>query len=170
MLNNVPQSIRRLARQTVLNHPNAYNIQYFRRVVNRVSSDGDAMGMPTWGGAGVLDSTDEEDISYEWVGNGYALSSDAFQPASAMERQDANVGQVEMRFIIEPEANDSNEVGWFDPKTKDVFYVLIGIGVYSEPAKLAFEVATIETIVNIPPFVNRVVVNRRDDLHVQAEV
>lgn len=160
MLTNVTNAIRKASRNVVLNHPNNMDVQLYRRSINRTSPDGTSMGLPTMGGMGVMDSADEEAITFEFVGNGIILAAEMFMPSSAFERMDANLGAAEeFRYLLEPETEDG-----FEPKTKDVLYVLLGDG--PDPAMLAFEVATIESTVNIPPYVNRVVLNRRDDLHI----
>lgn len=165
MLHNVPTQINRLARNVVINHPNTFNCQVFRRVVTR--TEGDSVGgLPTLGGLGEINANDEEEYTYEWVGNGYALPADQFQAASMMDRRDANNGAInEFRFLIEPEAT-AGDPAWFEPKKDDVMYLLLGL----EPtdAKLAFEVVDIETTSNISPFTQRFICNRRDDLHVPA--
>jgi hypothetical protein len=67
----------------------------------------------------------------------------------------------EFRFLIEPEGQ-SGSPEWFDVRTNDVIYLLLGIG--PTPPKLAFEVVNTETTSNIPPYTTRYITNRRDDL------
>ena len=165
MLNNVPNAINRLARNVVINHPNTFNCQVYRKTVTRTADDS-VGGLPTLGGLGEINSNDEEEFVYNWIGNGYALPAEQFSAAPMMDRSDANNGPGnEFRFMIEPE----EEVGhpeWFKPKKDDVIYLLLGITL--DAAKLAFEVVDIETTSNIPPFTERYITNRRDDLHVAA--
>jgi hypothetical protein len=164
MLVNVPQAINRMARNVVINHPNTWNCQIFRKTVHRIAPI-EHGGLPTLGGLAVLDTTDEEDITWDFIGNGFALNAEQFQPAPILDRRDGNIGaSAEFRFMIEPE----EEFG-FDVKSKDIFYLLIWTADYDDPARMAFEVVGIETSVNIPPFVNRYVANRRDDLHIPAQ-
>jgi len=154
MLTNIPKGINRATRNTVVRHPNSYNCQLFRQIVNRVS-DSEVGGLPTMGGLGVLSSDDEEDISWDFVGNGYALQVGNFVASQMMDRQDANNGfEEEFRFLIEPESIDS-----FAPKNSDVLYLLI-----TETVKIAFEIVAIETTSNIPPFTQRYVCNKRANL------
>lgn len=47
----------------------------------------------------------------------------------------------------------------FDFKKKDVFYLIIGT------TRLAFEIVDTETTSDIPPYTQRYITNRRDDLH-----
>lgn len=166
MLTNVPSAVSRMARNVVINHPNTFSCQVFRKSVTR-TADSSVGGLPTLGGLGVIDSSDEEQIEYEFVGNGYAMPAEQFQASSMMDRQDANnFPGEEFRYLIEPEAANAGEEGFFTPKKHDVFYLLLGPG--DAPAKLAFEIISIETALNIPPYTIRYVANRRDDLHVAA--
>jgi len=165
MLNNVSEAINRMARNVVVNHPNAFNCQVFHKTVTR-TGDNVVDGNPTLGGLGVLNTTDEEQYEYAYVGNGYALPADAFSSAPMMDRRDANMGAAdEFRFLIEPEGQSGSQE-WFDVRTNDVIYLLLGDG--PEPARLAFEVVAYETTSNIPPYTTRYVTNRRDDLHLPA--
>ena len=164
MLTNVPTAVSRMARNVVLNHPNSYNCQVFRKVVTRPGAD--VGGLPVLGGLGVLSSDDEEQFAYAWVGNGYALQVEAFQPAAMMDRGDANNGAgAEFKLLIEPE-DAAGQPGHFTPGKNDVVYLLLGDS--PAPAKLAFEVVGVEAVLNIPPYTTRFIVNRRDDLHVPA--
>jgi hypothetical protein len=47
----------------------------------------------------------------------------------------------------------------FDFKKKDVFYLIIGA------TRLAYEIIGVETTSDIPPYTQRYITNRRDDLH-----
>jgi len=165
MLNNVPQAINRMARNVVINHPNTYNCEVYRKVIRR-GGEATVAGNPTLGGLAVLHSADEEDFEYEHAGNGYALQAEAFGPAPMMDRRDANTGSGdEFRFLIEPEGAPG-EPEWFEPRVTDVVYLLLGDG--PNPARLAFEIVALETTSNIPPYTTRYVANRRDDLHLPA--
>jgi hypothetical protein len=165
MLNNVPETINRMTRNVVANHPNTFNCQVFRKAVTRQAPDA-ANGNPTMGGLGVLSSADEEEFEYAFIGNGYALPADGFSPAPMVDRGDANIGPAdEFRFLIEPE-EPSGHPDWFDVRKHDVVYLLLGAG--KGAPMLAFEVVGIETTSNIPPFTTRYIANRRDDLHLAA--
>lgn len=164
MLHNVPAAVNRMARNVVINHPNSYNCQVFRKAVTRPGPI--SGGLPVLGGLGVLSSDDEEQFSYEWTGNGYALQVEAFEPSVMMDRGDANNGAGDaFKFLIESE-EAAGLPGSFEAKKNDVIYLLLGDG--SSPAKLAFEVVGIEAVLNIPPYTTRFIMNRRDDLHVPA--
>jgi len=165
MLNNVPQAINRMARNVVINHPNTYNCEVYRKVILRGGEETVA-GNPTLGGLAVLHSADEEDFEYEHAGNGYALQAESFGAAPMVDRRDANTGSGdEFRFLIEPEEEPGSEE-WFQPRVTDVVYLLLGEG--PNPARLAFEIIALETTSNIPPYTARYVANRRDDLHLPA--
>lgn len=166
MLTNIPTAVSKMARNVVINHPNTFSCQVFRKTVTR-TADGSMGGLPTMGGLGVIDSGDEEQYEYAFIGNGYAMQAEPFSPAQLMDRQDANnYAGEEFRYLLMPEAENDGEEGFFTPKKHDVFYLLLGSG--DAPAKLAFEVVGIETPLNIPPYVTRYVCNRRDDLHIGA--
>lgn len=163
MLNAVPNSINRLARNVVLNHPNTFNCKVFRETVERAEA-GTIGGLPTMGGLGVLDAEDEEKIRHDFIGNGFALPAEGFAPSPMMSKGDANLGPVdEFRFLIEPE-EESGGPGWFDVRKHDVIYLVLGAG--RAPPMIAFEVVGTETTTNIPPFTTRYICNRRDDLSV----
>ena len=165
MLTNVPNAVNRMARNVVMNHPNTFNCRVYRKTVTR--QGGEVVdGTPTLGGLAVLDTMDEEQFEYAFVGNGYALPADGFGPAPMMDRKDANIGSGdEFRFLIEPEQPAGSE-GSFELRSHDVVYLLLAEG--PNPPMLAFEIVTTETTSNIPPYTTRYVTNRRDDLHMPA--
>jgi hypothetical protein len=163
MLNNVPTGINAMARNVIINHPNAYNCEIYRRRVGRTSAD-EAGGAPTMGGMMMISSEDEDDIRWELVGLGFALPGEMFQPSQMMDRRDANNGYAdELRFLIEPEEK-IGDPGGFEVLNRDVLYLLLGEG--ENAPKVAYEIVEVEAVVNVPPFVPRYVVNRRDDLDI----
>jgi len=159
MLTNVPQGVNRMARNVIVNHPNTFNCQVFRKKVTR---PGDLSGgMPKLGGLGVMSSDDEEQVEWEFIGNGYTMQAEQFGPAYMMDRQDANNnGGDEFRFLIEPEEAPGMP-GSFEVKKNDIALILLG-----EEVRIAYEVVQVETTINIPPYVMRYVMNRRGDLDV----
>ncbi|AJK46230.1 hypothetical protein [Burkholderia plantarii] len=164
MLTNVPDAVNRMTRNVIMNHPNTFNCQLFRKVITR-KADETVGGNPTLGGLGVLDTMDEEEFEYEFVGNGYALLAEPFTPAPVVSRHDASLStEDEFRFLIQPEGESGSDE-WFDVRKHDVMYLLLGIG--PQPARLAFEIIGTETTSNIPPYTTRYVANRRDDLHLR---
>ena len=161
MLNNAPSSINRLTRNVVLNHPNTFPCEVYRKTVKRTAATSIG-GLPTLGELGVLDSMDEEDYEYAFVGNGYVLPAEGFNPSPMMKRDDANLGYAdEFRFLVEPE-HPSGHAEFFMVKGHDVIYLLLDES--DTPPKLAFEVVGEETTSNIPPYTTRFICNRRDDL------
>lgn len=163
MLNNVPAGIGAMARNVIINHPNTFNIEVYRRKLGRTSADTVA-GAPTLGGMMVMSNDDEHDITWSLVGLGYALPAEQFQQSQMMDRRDATNGYAdEIRFLLEPEEMQG-DAGGFEIQKKDVFYMLVGVG--EKAAKLAYEIVEVEAVINLPPFVPRYVVNRRSDLDV----
>lgn len=163
MLKNVPSGINAMARNVIINHPNTYNAEIYRRRIGRTSAD-EVGGTPTLGGMMVMTVEDEEDIRWELVGSGFALPGEQFQASPMMDRRDANNGYAdELRFLIEPEEM-IGDPGGFEVLKRDVIYLLLGVG--ENAPKLAYEVVDVESVVNVPPFVPRYVVNRRDDLDI----
>lgn len=164
MLNNIPTALGRMTRNVVLNHPNTWECQVFRKQVCR-QSDHDMGGLPTLGGLGVLDSEDETDIEFLFLGSGYALPAEAFNASPMFDRGDAVLtAQNEFRFIIEPEM-PSGMIGHFDLRNHDVIYLVL-----HDRVKIAFEIVGVETVLNIAPFVTRYVCNRRGDLDFLGKV
>lgn len=158
MLTNVPAAVNRMARNVIINHPNTWECQMFRKVVTRTAG-GSVGGLPTLGGLGVLDSEDEEQIEFVHLGNGYALEAEAFSPALMVDQKDADNGSAsEFRFLIEPE-HPVGTPGNFDVRNRDTMML-----VFSDHVKIAFEIVGTETVLNIPPYVARYIANRRGDL------
>ncbi|SFK63370.1 hypothetical protein SAMN05216302_101114 [Nitrosomonas aestuarii] len=154
MLNNVSNGVNRMVRNVVINHPNSWECQVFKKIVNRANPQ-------TIGGMGVLNSDDEDDVSWELLGSGYALSADMFSPSSMTDRLDANNGfSDEARYLIEPE-NPAGTTDGFSVAKHNVIYIIV-----SELVRVAYEIVDIETVSNIPPFVFRYVTNRRADLDI----
>ena len=159
MLNRIPMGINAMARNVIINHPNAFNCEVYRKEVMR--TDPEAGGAPTLGGMMVLSSDDESEVKWAFVGMGYSLPADMFQGASMMDRRDAALGEEQHRFLIEPEEMIGNP-GGFEIKKKDVIYLLLGEG--ESAAKVAYEIVDVEATVNVPPYVSRYITNRRADL------
>jgi hypothetical protein len=158
MLNNVPEAVNRMTRNIVIHHPNSYNAIVFRKRVLR-PADNAIGGLPTLGGLAVISADDEEDVTWDLLGNAYAMKVDPYGPGTMMDRQDANDGGVqEFRFLIEPEIQDGLP-GGFAVKKNDVMYLVLG------DVRLAFEIVAIETTSDISPYTQRYVGNVRNDLN-----
>ena len=161
MLTNVQAGINAMTRNVIIHHPNTYNCEVYRKTVIRTAPDA-VGGVPTLGGLGVLDTMDEEEYEYTFLGYGHALPAESFAPSPMVNHRDANIGSSdEFRFLIEPE-EPSSAPGWFDIRNHDVVYLLLGTD--EKPPKLAFEIVGIETTSNLPPYCSRYIANRRDDL------
>ena len=147
--------INKAARGIVINHRHTKNCIVVRKKVNRNPANPSIID-----GVVNLSSEDEENIEWELLGNGYMLPADLFSASKMMDNQDANnnIAQDELRFLIEPEV-DQGQVGWFSPQKYDVCFQIVG------NVRLAFEVVAVETTSNVPPYTQRYVCNRRDDMH-----
>jgi hypothetical protein len=157
MLNNIPEAINRMTRNIVINHPNTFNAIMFRKRVLRTGPQ--VGGLPTLGGLGVISSDDEENVTWDLLGNAYAMKAEPYSQGTMMDRQDANDGGIqEFRYLIEPEIPDGL-IGGFSVKKNDVMYLVLG------DVRLAYEVVAIETTSDIPPYTQRYICNIRDDLH-----
>lgn len=165
MLTAVPTAVSANARQVVLRHPNTMPCTVWRKVVKRVEIDPEADapsemgGAPTLGGMGVLRSEDEADFDYEERGEARCLFVGPYVPNDLNEREDAVLQQpiqeAQIECIAEPGMPEHFEVD-----TSDLVMITPGLGVV-----LAYEVATILSQANIPPYVRKLVLNPRDDLH-----
>lgn len=172
MLNAVPTAINAATRQVVLRHPNSMDCTVYKKVVKRVETFGDldpdspapddlseVGGMPTLGGMGVLRSEDESDFDYVERGAAKCLFAGVFAPNDLNERDDAVLQQdaqeAQVECLAAPGAPE-----YFQADTTDLVMITPGLGVV-----LAYEVATISGMANIPPYVRKLVLNPRDDLH-----
>lgn len=161
MLNNVPTGINRLCRNIVLNHPNTFACEVLRKTVTRAGGSGPGAA-PTLGGLAVLDAQDEDKIQFRYVGPGFALPAEGFEPSPMMREGGASyVPNAEFRFLIEAEHPSGHE-HHFIPATGDVIYLLLASG--EQPPKMAFEITGSESMSNIPPYSLRYVCARRDDI------
>lgn len=172
MLNSVPVSINANTRQVVLRHPNTMPCTVFRKVVKRVETAGELDpdsdtpgapsemgGMPTLGGMGVLRSEDEADYEYEPLGEARCLFAGPYVPNDMNERDDAVLQQAMQEAQVEPLADPSTPE-YFVADTSDLVLITPGLGVV-----LAYDVASVTGQALIPPYVRKLVLNPRDDLH-----
>jgi hypothetical protein len=164
MLSNVSKSVTYATRQVVLRHPNAFPCEVWRKKVLRtekddLGADSTMGGSPTLGGMGVLRTDDETDIEYQELGGARMLLCGVFEPADMNERSDATLQpQLQQTQIVSIAAPDAAD--YFEVDSGDLIIQDLGLGVL-----LAYDVATVTGSVNIPPFVRRVVLQPRDDLH-----
>lgn len=165
MLNNVPTAIQAASRQVVLRHPNSFECYVWRKQVTRVENNpvtgipSASAGMPTLGGMGVMRSEDEADYDYVELGEGKCMFCGVYQPNDEVERGNALL-QATMQEAQVVSLVGVGEVGHFIPDTGDVVMLTPGMGVV-----LVFDVATITGLAHIPPYIQKLVLNPRDDLH-----
>ena len=169
MLTQVPNTVNRLARNVVLNHPNSFNAHVYRKHYLRADPKDDT-GRPTLGGVGILSSEDEDEYEYEYMGNAYVLFCNGFDPAPLTDIHDANIGASnEFRALLECEAQ-AGEGGYFDFRNHDLVYLVFGGDENGQHmCKLGYELTGSETTMNIPPFSTRWIMNRRSDLDVSPD-
>lgn len=172
MLTSVPTAINQSTRQVVLRHPNTMPCTVWRKVIKRVETKGEINpdsptpaeasvfgGMPTLGGMGVLRSEDESDFEYVPLGDARCLFAGPYVPNDLNERDDAVLQQPMQEAQIESIAEPGTP-GYFVADTSNLVMITPGLGVV-----LAYEVATVTGQANIPPYVRKLVLNPRDDLH-----
>lgn len=165
MLSNVALSVSHATRQVVLRHPNTMDCTVWRKRVTRVEVNPDTGlpsemgGAPTLGGMGVLRSEDEDDFEYDELGAGKCMFCGVFQPTDQVDRDDAVLQQIMQEAQVESVAAPA-AVGYFLADVGDMVLITPGLGTV-----LAFEVATLTGVANIPPYVRKLVLNPRDDLH-----
>ncbi|MAK43180.1 MAG: hypothetical protein CMN80_03370 [Spongiibacter sp.] len=135
MLTHLSDRIARMRRTHIINHPNTLEFQLFRKTVTR-----DEPG--TLGGAMMLGDDDEHSFDYSFVGGGYALPAEQFQPSDVYSAGDAPFqAGPEFRFVLEPEEMDA-----FTPDRHDLMYLVI-----SDDVKLAFELLKPESQMFMAP-------------------
>lgn len=158
MLHSVPTQINKAARSVTLRHPNGIPCHAFRQRVLR-QADGSMGGMPTLGGLGVLDSSDEPDVDWELLGDAKLLIVENFQSSMVVDRGDA-LDNAEPQIVALIEAlMPAEDAAHFVAKTKDVLYMLLHADV-----KLAYEIVAIDGNINIGPYSRKYILQKRDDL------
>lgn len=168
MLYNVSTGIQRMALNVIRRHPNAWSVQFFRKVIDRTASASYG-GMPTLGGAAVLDSQDEPAFHYEFLANGYAMRAEQFmgQGMNMTEALDAPFGgEAQFSYALATELPPPPALGQVpalpvELKTKDL--VLFVLGDTPDAARLAYEIATVQPTMEMPPYLPRYVLNRYAD-------
>lgn len=161
MLNRVPVAVNFAVRQVVLRHPNSWDCTVLERKVVRNDLDDAELigGLPTLGGAGVLDSEDETEYEYVERGDARMLLIGPYEPSEMNDRGDAELQRSRTEAQIVCVANP-DEPGYFTPQNHDIVIAYPGEGI-----GLAYEVLQPIGNVNIPPYSVRYVLNPRDDLH-----
>jgi len=162
MSNLISTAMNAALRNVVLHHPHTFHCEIYRKIILRNSNEHIA-GLPTLGGLGVLDSMDEDDFDYVFVGMGFALPISGFSPASAYQQDDAALeAETNVCFVIEPEAKP-DQSDYFSIKRHDVMYLRLTHEV--EPPKLAWEIMSRQSMGNLSGFTRRFICARRDHLH-----
>lgn len=172
MLTTVPTAINSQTRQVVLRHPNTMPCTVFRKVVKRVETEGsldpdthtpndpsEMGGSPTLGGMGVLRSEDEADYDYVPLGDARCLFAGPYIPNDMNERDDAVLQQPMQEAQVEPLA-EPGSAEYFLTDTTDLVLITPGLGVV-----IAYDVGSVIGMANIPPYIRKLVLNPRDDLH-----
>lgn len=161
LANRLADGRSRLHRKNVLLHPFAFSGVVLRKRVERLSN-GVMGGLPTLGGLAVLDSEDEENISYDYVGNIKVIERDQFMGSAMVDLKDTLLGAVDtIAFLIEPDTEPHQDP--FDLKTHDVIYLFFGDDIKTSTKK-AYEIIRIEGAYNISPMIPIYQCNRRAEM------
>jgi hypothetical protein len=165
MLSNVAVAVSNSTRQVVLRHPNTMPCTVWRKKIIRVEVNpetdlpSEMGGSPTLGGMGVLRSEEEDDFEYIQLGTGKCLFCGIFQPTDQVERDNALLQSPMQEAQVECDAEPGTE-GYFFADTTDMVIIEPGLG-----TALVYDVATLTGVANIPPYIRKLVLNPRDDLH-----
>jgi hypothetical protein len=160
MLTMVAAGVNMMAREVIMHHPNTMNVEVYRREVTRTNPSTGGMG--TLGGMGMMSSTDEDEITWAFVGHGYGLPAAENDATTMRELGDVPDERADdVRWLLEPE-DPIGEPGGFEIRKDDVFFVVWGVG--DDAPRTAYEITAVETMVRVPPFVPRYVCVPRDDL------
>jgi len=158
----IPVAMNAALRNVLLHHPHTFHCEIYRKIILR-ESEKMVAGLPTLGGLGVLDSMDEEDFDYVFVGMGFALPISGFAPVSLVQNDDAALeAENNVCFVIEPEA-EPDQPDYFSIKRHDVMYLRLNNDL--NPPKLAWEIVSRQSLGNMGGFTRRFICARRDHLH-----
>lgn len=160
MLTNIPTQINRVSRQLVLRHPNSMDCTVQRKTVNR-TADTDLGGLPTLGGAGVLDSEDEADFTFTALGAGRIKFAETFTPDIGNVSDDDTVityaeGMIQAQ--VECSADPSSD-DFFTTDKHDLVIAEPGAGII-----IPYEVVAVTSKGDIPPYTRLLLLNPREDL------
>lgn len=183
MLTAVPNKINEAVRLVTLRHPNSMPCIVFRKNTLRVDAPPGSMGgHPTLGGMGVLTSEDEDNYEWTLLGSGKILFTGGFGGTTVVDRNDAVKIQNTATATIELfDVPAEPGLGVIDGHTvprqvcnkHDVVYAFPGLVVertdvvYVIPAaeaNLPYEVVSVESALNVPPYTRTYQLNARDDL------
>jgi hypothetical protein len=148
--------MRLAARSMVLRHPNAFDCQVWRRVVQRTegAESGSAGGLPTLGGLTVMDPDDEPESDYSLMGEGKTLFTGNYEQSPMTDNRDspmaAGVGEALVEAVTP---------GEFELKKRDLVMVMPGAGVV-----ITYECTDVLNTVNIPPYLPKYELSAQGDL------
>jgi hypothetical protein len=171
MLNIVPVGINRSSRIVVLKHPNAMDCAVLRQTVTRQASGvgagaGSLMGgLPTLGGAGVLSSGDEAEVSYDYATKshltslGKVLFCGVYSPHDHADADLSSNGDfLEAAPLVEA-LIESLGAGDFTATSNDLIVINVGGGIL-----LTYEVKRPSGTLNVAPYTRKYILQARDDL------
>ena len=165
MLNNVPITVNKLARQVTLRHPNAMDCLVFRKVILRQSPDSIA-GLPTIGGIGVLDSEDEADYEFQQLGpdtpeaNARIVFTGQYLGVTGnVTDDDASTiyAEAPLEALVECVLDPAHPL-FFVVDKNDVINVMPGAGIV-----IPYQVVGVTSPGNIPPYSRKLLLQPRAD-------
>lgn len=161
MLNNVPVQVNRAARQVVLRHPNSMDCSLWKKVILRTNDPVENFGgMPTIGGAGVLDSEDEANYTYEFLADAKIMFTGQYMASSSNmidTENGLNYADLPLEALIECTA-DPASAEWVMPDKPMVVTVFPGNGVV-----VPYQIVGTTGNVNIPPYTRKYGMNPMSD-------
>lgn len=162
MLTNVPKQVNRAARMTVIRHPNAMDCTLWRKQVNRESDATPETfgGMPTIGGAGVLDSEDEADYSYVELADAKVVFTDRYMAAQSnmIDTEDGLNYTAEPREALIECSVEPGKEGWVLPDKPMVVTCFPGNGVV-----VPYQIVGTTGNIEIPPYTRKYLLNPLSD-------
>lgn len=144
--------LKRMVRNVTLGHPNSLDFELYRRVETPVDD-----GLADIDRMGELSSEDAIQYHYEYIGSGGALQSNPFEAGILNDAMSVAVDtDAEHQFLLEPAVD-----GEFTPQKRDVIYVVM-----TDVIKLAYEIADVSALLNMPGGPQRYGVNRAPDVDI----
>ncbi len=162
MLNNVPIQVNRAARQVTLRHPNSMDCSLWKKVILRESDSTPENfgGLPTIGGAGVLDSEDEAAYTYEFVADARIMFTGQYMAVSSNmtdTENGLNYSELPLEALIECTADPASPE-WVLPDKPMVVTVFPGNGVV-----VPWQIVGTTGNINIPPYTRKYGMNPLND-------
>lgn len=162
MLTNVPKQVNRASRMTVIRHPNAMSCALWRKQINRApdSTPETFGGMPTIGGAGVLDSEDEADYTYVELCDAKVVFTDRYMAAQSNmidTENGLNYSEGMREALIECLAQPGTPE-WVLPDKPMVVTCFPGNGVV-----VTYQIVGTTGNIEIPPYTRKYLLNPLND-------